>query len=146
MVCCSVVLALCLGSSESERIRAAFLHSMDGYARHAWGHDEIRPLSNRTNDSWGGFGCVLHDALDTAILMGLDELSERIVKQIGSVSFLKNWDAHVFEYTIRYLGSLVSAYQLRGRRDPSLLATASTLGDRLLHAFDNVTGLPFGVV
>lgn len=133
-------------SFEALKVRDAFVHSLEGFSRHAWGHDEIRPVSNRTNDSWGGFGCVLHDALDTALLMRLDEMAERIVRQIATVSFLKDWDAHVFEYTIRYLGSLVSAFQMRGRKDASLLASAEILGGRLLNAFDNQTGLPYGVV
>jgi hypothetical protein len=151
-VCCAMLLLICCfvlfaeSTSRADAVRDAFVHSVDGFARHAWAHDEIRPTTNRTNDSWGGFGCVLHDSLDTALIMGLDKIANRIVDQLGTVSFLKDWDAHVFEYTIRYLGSLLSAFELRGRRDSSLLANAAMIGDRLLSAFNSSTGLPFGVV
>ena len=41
--------------------------------RGAWSHDELRPVTNATNDSWGGWGATLVDGLDTAILMGFTE-------------------------------------------------------------------------
>ena len=45
-------------------------HTWKGYETHAFGHDEIRPVTNRTNDSWGGLAVTLIDALDTLMLMG----------------------------------------------------------------------------
>lgn len=61
------------------RVRSAMRHAFGGYRRHAFGHDEvapppatacggsapfamhtqIRPVTNRTNDSWGGFGVTM---------------------------------------------------------------------------------------
>lgn len=49
-----------------EAVRAAFRHAWAGYRAAAWGHDELRPVTNRTNDSWGGFGVTLVDALGLA--------------------------------------------------------------------------------
>lgn len=147
-----MLLAMLLASAaamghEAEAVREAFRHSMAGYSRHAWGHDEIRPTTNRTNDSWGGFGVYLYDALDTAMVMEENDLADRVVSFLAQGSFLKDWDAHVFEYSIRYLGGALSAYQMRGRRDVSLLANAQILGERLAVAFaTGGNGLPSGIV
>ena len=40
-------------------VKRAFVHAYRGYSKHAFGHDEIRPVTNRTNDSWGGLGATL---------------------------------------------------------------------------------------
>src|SRR6266545_1897685 len=40
------------------RVRAEFLHAWQGYVRHAWGHDELRPVS-RTPRDWYGDGETL---------------------------------------------------------------------------------------
>jgi mannosyl-oligosaccharide alpha-1,2-mannosidase len=151
MLASLLVLALAsVGCASNDRrreaVREAFRHSMSGYARAAWGHDEVRPTTNRTNDSWGGFGVYLFDGLDTAVLMEETELVERAVALLAQRSFLRDWDAHVFEYSIRYLGGALAAYQLRGRRDASLLASAQVLGDCFARAFETSTGLPFGIV
>ena len=47
-----------LTSPEDRRraVRNAFHHAWTGYHRYAWGHDEIRPTTNGTSDSWGGWG------------------------------------------------------------------------------------------
>jgi hypothetical protein len=46
-------------STDASRVRDAFLHAWRGYELHAFGHDEVRPTTNATNDSWGGFGVTL---------------------------------------------------------------------------------------
>src|SRR3712207_9431922 len=53
------------------RVRAEFLHAWRGYERHAWGHDELRPLSKKPHD-WYGEPLYMTqvDALDTLIMMG----------------------------------------------------------------------------
>ena len=61
----------------------AFRHSWNGYERHAWGVDELRPLSNTSNDAWGGFAVTMIDGLDTAYLMGLRAEFSRAVGWLG---------------------------------------------------------------
>eukprot|EP00658_Telonema_sp_P-2_P022051 TRINITY_DN18801_c0_g1_i1.p1 TRINITY_DN18801_c0_g1~~TRINITY_DN18801_c0_g1_i1.p1 ORF type:complete len:427 (-),score=78.72 TRINITY_DN18801_c0_g1_i1:525-1805(-) len=139
-----------LSEWEWEQLRAEvvteFQHAFQGYRKFAWGHDEVRPVSNITNDSWGGFAVTLIDALDTMLLMELREefeLSKEFV--INHVDFDKDWDASFFEYTIRYVGGLVSAYELSG--DRAVLDQAQRVGDRLLKAFEGApTGLPHPIV
>ena len=41
------------------------------YRKHAWGRDELKPVSGRAGDPWGGIGCTLVDSLDVLWLMGM---------------------------------------------------------------------------
>ena len=38
-------------------VKQAFMHAWQGYVRFAFGHDEVHPVTNRTNDSWGSACC-----------------------------------------------------------------------------------------
>ena len=50
----------------------------------------------------------------------------------------------VFETTIRYVGGLLSAYELSG--DEMFVEKTVQLVDRLLPAFDTATGIPYQYV
>jgi hypothetical protein len=56
------------------RVRNEFLHAWRGYKRYAWGHDALKPLSKKPQD-WYGQSLLMTpvDALDTMLLMGLDD-------------------------------------------------------------------------
>lgn len=49
-----------------------------------------------------------------------------------------------FETTIRYLASMLSAYELNGRKDNALLENAKKLGDKLMYSFTSDGPLPYG--
>ena len=51
---------------------AAFKHAWSAYKKHAWGHDELKPMTN-TYEKWFGLGLTLVDSLDTMYIMGLKE-------------------------------------------------------------------------
>ncbi|HEV2864118.1 MAG TPA: glycoside hydrolase family 47 protein [Pyrinomonadaceae bacterium] len=128
------------------RVRAEFLHAWRGYERHAWGHDDLRPLSKTPHD-WYGEPLLTTpvDALGTMILMGLKAEAARTRRHVVEhLSFDKDIYVQNFEITIRHLGGLISAYQLTG--DRRLLALAEDLGTRLLPAFDSPTGIPYRFV
>lgn len=130
----------------AERVRAEFLHAWRGYERHAWGHDELKPLS-KTHRDWYDEPLLMTpvDSLDTMILMGLDEEAAKTRKLIlERLSFDKDIYVQNFEITIRHLGGLLSAYQLTN--DRRFLALAEDLGTRLLPAFDSKTGIPYRFV
>ena len=127
--------------ARQKAVVAAFTHAWEGYRRHAFGHDEIRPTTNATNDSWGGFGAVLIDGLDTMMLMGLDEYVAEARKVVQADDFAKDYSASFFETTIRYLGGLLAAYAASD--DELYLTKAVQLGDALLPAFNSKTGLPY---
>ena len=101
--------------SQNERQRAvveAFLHAWKAYKQHAWGHDELKPLS-RSYSEWFRVGLTLIDSLDTMFLMNLKEEIQEARNWIATkLSFDKNIDVNLFEITIRVLGGLLSTYHL----------------------------------
>jgi mannosidase alpha-like ER degradation enhancer 2 len=127
----------------ADRVRQEFLHAWNGYKRYAWGRDELKPLSKSYHD-WHSVSLYMTpvDALDTMILMGLDDEAAKtrdfVVKNL---SFDQDIYVKNFEITIRMLGGLLSSYQLTG--DKRLLVLAEDLGNRLLPAFNSPTGMPY---
>src|SRR4029079_8701281 len=127
-------------------VKAEFLHAWNGYKKYAWGHDDLKPLSKTYHD-WYTQPLLMTpvDALDTMILMGLNEEAagtrEYIVRNL---TFDKNISVQNFEITIRLLGGLLSSYQMTG--DKRLLVLAEDLGNRLLPAFNSPTGMPYRFV
>src|SRR5687768_12150991 len=116
----------------AQRVKEEFLHAWNGYKRHAWGHDELRPLS-RDGKDWHAASLLMTpvDTLDTLLLMGLTEEAETTRAFIvENLRFDHDIEVKNFEITIRILGGLLSAHQMTG--DPRLLALADDLGRRLL--------------
>jgi mannosidase alpha-like ER degradation enhancer 2 len=125
------------------QIRAQFLHAWNSYHQYAWGHDELRPLSNQPFD-WYGASLLMTpvDALDTLIVMGLTQQADEDRHLIDTqLSFDKDIYVKNFEITIRMLGGLLSSYELT--HDPRLLALADDLGTRLLPVVNSPTGMPY---
>lgn len=133
-------------AESARQVRAEFVHAWEGYKKHAWGHDALKPLSGQPHD-WYGPSLALTpiDALDSLILLGLTEEAEATRRFIDtSVSFDQDVFVSNFEITIRLLGGLLSAHQLTG--DPRLLELAEDLAKRLSPAFDSPTGMPYRFV
>ncbi|KAL2539090.1 Mannosyl-oligosaccharide 1 [Abeliophyllum distichum] len=128
-----------------EKVKDAMIHAWSSYERYAWGHDELQPQSKNGVDSFGGLGATLIDSLDTLYIMGLDEQFQRAREWIAnSLDFNKNYDASVFETTIRVVGGLLSAYDLSG--DEVFLEKAKDIADRLLPAWNTPSGIPYNVI
>lgn len=130
----------------AQRVRQEFLHAWNGYKQYAWGHDELRPLSQTYYD-WYGTSLYMTpvDALDTMILMGLNKQADEDRALIDDhLSFDKDIYVKNFEITIRMLGGLLSSYELT--KDNRLLALAEDLANRLLPAFNSPTGMPYAYV
>ena len=127
----------------AERVRAEILHAWRAYERHAWGHDELRPVTKTAHD-WHGESLLMTpvDSLDTLILAGLDEEAAKAKAIIVErLSFDRDVTVKNFEITIRLLGGLLSGYQMTG--DARLLRLAEDLGNRLLPVFESPTGMPY---
>src|SRR5204863_6181755 len=127
-------------------VKAECLHAWDGYKKHAWGHDDLKPLS-KTYQDWYTQPLLMTpvDALDTMIIMGLKGEAARTRQYItDNLSFDKDIYVQNFEVTIRLLGGLLSSYQLTG--DKRLLHLAEDLGNRLLPVFNSPTGVPYRYV
>ena len=127
----------------AEQVRREFMHAWNAYKTHAWGHDDLRPLSKSFRD-WHEKPLLMTpvDALSTMLLMGFDDEAKRTRDYIAAnLSFDHDISVKNFEITIRILGGLLSAYQLS--KDERLLALAEDLGNRLLPAFNSPTGMPY---
>jgi mannosyl-oligosaccharide alpha-1,2-mannosidase len=129
----------------------AFLSSYKTYKKYAWGLDELQPITrngkNWNDDPVNSMSLSIIDALATLHLMGQTELLEDALKYVKEKLFF-NRDVSIsaFETTIRVVGSLLSIYELRGEKDPAILAKAVDIADRLLFAYNTTTGLPHQTV
>eukprot|EP01079_Euglenida_sp_SAG-EU17-18_P005832 gene5832-1039_t len=142
-----------LVAEQRSRVKAAFARAWGGYTRYAFGHDELSPLTNATNDSWGGFGITLVDSLDTLILMGMQEEFQQALSHVARINYNVDVRVSFFETTIRHLGypiflplvavskGLLSAYELS--QEPILLQKALELGECLLPAFNSSSGIAY---
>ena len=145
-----VICVIC-GSCFAQRklpaeVKAEFLHAWNAYKKHAWGHDDLKPLS-KTHHDWYAQPLLMTpvDALDTMILMGLTDEAAATQKYIlENLSFDKDIEVQNFEITIRLLGGLLTNYQLTN--DKRFLNLAEDLGNRLLPAFNSPTGMPYRYV
>ncbi|KAF4347571.1 hypothetical protein G4B88_009927 [Cannabis sativa] len=130
-----------------EKVKDAMLHAWNSYVKYAWGQDELQPQSKSGVNSFGGLGATLVDSLDTLYIMGLHEQFEKAREWVAnSLDFNKNYEASVFETTIRsrVVGGLLSAYDLSN--DQLFLDKAKDIADRLLPAWDTPSGIPYNII
>lgn len=127
-----------------QAVKAAFEHSWNGYKQNAWMYDEVAPLSGKAKNPFGGMGATLVDTLDTLHIMGMDKEFKEALSSLKKIDFSvsKLIEVNVFETTIRYLGGLLSAYDVSGHRHKILLDKATALGEMLYLAFDTPNRMP----
>jgi endoplasmic reticulum Man9GlcNAc2 1,2-alpha-mannosidase len=122
----------------------AIRHSWKGYKQFAFGHDNLKPISQTYSD-WFGLGLTIVDSLDTLYIANmLDEYEEAKSWVESSLQLDVNRDVNLFETTIRVLGGLLSIYHLAG--DEVFLAKAVELGNRLMPCFESPSSIPFSDV
>jgi len=140
-------------TQRAHAVKDAFLHAYRGYEKHAFPHDELKPVSNGSIDNFNGWGVTIIDSLDTMVLMGLTDEIQRAIPIVERTDFslklvssgpngIISQDAYApfFETVIRYLGGLLSAYALT--QESIFLQKADELGTKLSPAFDTPSGLP----
>lgn len=133
-------------SAMADAVKQEFLHAWNGYKAHAWGHDDLKPLS-KTHHDWHVHSLLMTpvDAFSTMKIMGLDtQAAEAKALIFEQLRFDYDMKVQAFEINIRLLGGLLSAYQLDG--DHRFLNLAKELADRLLPVFDSPTGMPYRYV
>lgn len=125
-------------------VKRSFEHSWEGYKKHAWLQDEVTPLTGTYKNGYGAWGATLVDSLDTLWIMGLKKDFAVAVASLKKVDFTSSPldTINVFETTIRYLGGLLSAYDVSEGQYPQLLEKAIELGDMLYVAFDTPNHMP----
>ncbi|PSS29750.1 hypothetical protein PHLCEN_2v2898 [Hermanssonia centrifuga] len=128
----------------ANRVKDAFVTAYLAYEQNAYPHDELLPGTNGHADRLNGWGATTVDGIDTMVLMGLHEMSNKTVQHVAQLTFDRDQSVQFFETVIRYLGGFLSAYALT--KNPVFLARADDLGRKLLPAFNTPSGLPtFGV-
>eukprot|EP01060_Flectonema_neradi_P030909 TRINITY_DN4577_c0_g1_i2.p1 TRINITY_DN4577_c0_g1~~TRINITY_DN4577_c0_g1_i2.p1 ORF type:complete len:750 (+),score=148.98 TRINITY_DN4577_c0_g1_i2:45-2294(+) len=135
---------------QREAVKEAFTYSWEAYKEHAWGHDELKPIS-KTYKDWGptgeGLGLTILDSVSTIWIMGLKDEFERVrewVKNDMKVSIPVR--VSQFETTIRLVGGLLSAYELSGEKHKEFLEKAVELADILLYAYQTPNGVPSALI
>ena len=94
-----------------------FGHAYEGYLRHAYPYDELRPLSCDGVDTWGSYSLTLIDALDTLAVVGNHSEFRRVYRLVTSerVNFDSDINVSVFETNIRIVGGLLGAHLMAKR-------------------------------
>ncbi|USP73594.1 glycoside hydrolase family 47 protein [Curvularia clavata] len=125
-------------------VRDVFERTWDSYRTFAWAQDELKPITAEGEESFGGWGATLVDSLDTLWIMGLRDEFDEAVEAVAMIDFGRTnlTSISVFETTIRYLGGLLSAYDMSEM--PILLEKAIQLGEMLYRAFDTTNNTPLG--
>jgi hypothetical protein len=78
-------------------------HSWKGYESHAWGWDELHPISKTGSNLTrvGGVGYQIVDALDTFLVMGLEEEYKRAAGWVRSnLDWEKDAEFSTFEVSL----------------------------------------------
>lgn len=153
--------------SRQGKVKKAFIHAWSGYRNYSMGYDELMPMSRSGVDSLGGLGATVVDSLDTAMIMGIEDIvseagiwiEKHLMERIN-----QKGQVNLFETTIRVLGGLLSAFHLsggeqgtardwgstitfKGPKSDIYLETAKKLADRLLSAFtSSPTSVPYSDV
>ncbi|XP_051125097.1 mannosyl-oligosaccharide 1,2-alpha-mannosidase MNS3 isoform X2 [Andrographis paniculata] len=147
--------------ARQQKVKEAFIHAWSGYRNYSMGYDELMPISRRGIDGLGGLGATIVDALDTAMIMELDQVVQEagtwIEKHLPE-RIQEKGQVNLFETTIRVVGGLLSAYHLsggehggnastKGPKPAVYLDNARNLADRLLLAFtSSPSAIPFSDV
>ncbi|KAI9659250.1 MAG: hypothetical protein M1829_006590 [Trizodia sp. TS-e1964] len=125
-------------------VKDAFRHAWDGYRGYAWLSDELTPVSGSHKNPFCGWAATLVDALDTLWIMGLKEEFSMAVDAVAKIDFTttSRSDIPLFETTIRYLGGLLSAYDISGQKHVTLKYKAVELAEILMGVFDTPNRMP----
>ncbi|KAF2845871.1 glycoside hydrolase family 47 protein [Plenodomus tracheiphilus IPT5] len=131
-----------------------FRISWEGYYKYAFPNDELKPVTNGFSNSRNGWGASAVDALSTALVMGQKDIVNQIIEHIPTI----NWsetpiEVSLFETTIRYLGGMLSGYDLlKGpladladdqNNVDALLTQSINLANNLSYAFETPSGMPY---
>ncbi|KAI8326340.1 seven-hairpin glycosidase [Martensiomyces pterosporus] len=129
--------------SRAQAIKDGFIYAWEGYKKYAYGSDEIDVLGKIPRTTRNGWGATLVDALDTLWIMGLKDEFWMARNFVANIDFRKDGGqlTKVFETNIRYVGGLLSAYELS--EDSVFLQKAVELADILMPAFNTPLGLPW---
>src|SRR5438132_8851134 len=84
------------GDDLAERVRSEFLFSWQAYEKYAWGHDELRPISQTPRDWYGEVLMVTrNESMDELVLMTVMEEANKARNLIAAkLKFFKDISVH----------------------------------------------------
>ncbi|KAJ7033752.1 glycoside hydrolase family 47 protein [Mycena alexandri] len=124
-----------------------FHTSYSAYKQYAFGHDDLSPVSKGFSDGRNGWGASIVDAMPTMVVMGLDDFVTEAVNFSAHIDFSKSKTSDtvsIFETTIRYVGGLLSAYELSGEKYPILVQKAKEVADKMAYGWVGNNSIPYG--
>ncbi|KDQ58337.1 glycoside hydrolase family 47 protein [Jaapia argillacea MUCL 33604] len=130
-------------------VKQIFTDSYEAYRKYAFGHDDVSPVSMGYSDGRNGWGASIIDAMSTMVVMGLNDYFDEAVNFTSKIDFSKSQTpdtVSVFETTIRYVGGLLSSYELSSTKYPVLIQKAKEVADKLVYAWVGVNDIPFGYI
>ncbi|KAF2824742.1 glycoside hydrolase [Ophiobolus disseminans] len=141
-------------ADRAQAVADVFKTSWEGYYKYAFPNDELKPVTNGASNSRNGWGASAVDALSTALIMGEKEIVNQIITYIPVINFGSTGsEVSLFETTIRYLGGMLSGYDLlsgplahlaNNKADVEALLTQSIhLANNLSFAFESPSGIPY---
>jgi len=145
----------------AEAVIEMFRFAWNGYYTYAFPNDDLKPVNNSFGNSRNGWGATAVDALDTAIIMEQVDIVNQILDFVPTIDFTKTGNGvrqgaslsvSLFETNIRYLGGMLSSYDLlkgpfeylgvEEEKVDKLLEQCVVLADVLKFAFDTPSGIP----
>jgi mannosyl-oligosaccharide alpha-1,2-mannosidase len=145
-------------ATRAAAVKEAYQYAFNAFVEYAWGYDELQPLTKTGTNDWYGWGVTIVDGLDTAVIMELKDEVTKMLAWISTVDFATtpDGDVEMFDITIRYLGGLLSSYDLLksgqfyndydSDQIDALLSQAKVLADKLAYGFLTPTGIAAGYV
>ncbi|PWN46081.1 seven-hairpin glycosidase [Ceraceosorus guamensis] len=135
-------------AARADAIKQAYRTSYEGYLTYARGQDSLLPLSKRGTGGFGNWGATMIDSLTTSYLMGFKDLFDESRRFVRTVDFTKTSQSEIsiFETNIRYIGALLSAYELSGKQYKTFINQATKIGDRVLAGWVGNNDLPYNTL
>ncbi|KAJ3715126.1 glycoside hydrolase family 47 protein [Lentinula raphanica] len=136
-------------------VKQMFVDSYNAYKTYAWGHDDLLPVSASFTDGRNGWGASIVDGMATMAcppyIMGLDDFFEEAVNFTQFINFNESQvieTVSIFETSIRYVGGLLSAYELSGKQHQILVDKAKEVADKMAYAWQTYPGqtIPYGEI
>ncbi|KAJ7185571.1 seven-hairpin glycosidase [Mycena filopes] len=109
-----------------------FTTSYAAYKQFAFGHDDLSPVSKGFSDGRNGWGASIVDAMPT---MDLFQEAVNFSANIDFSTSKTGSTVSLFETTIRYVGGLLSSYELSGEQFPILVTKAQQVADKMAFAW-----------
>ncbi|KAJ7728424.1 glycoside hydrolase family 47 protein [Mycena maculata] len=133
-------------SCHRDAAKQFFVTSYNAYKGFAFGHDDLAPVSETLSDGRNGWVASIVDAMvrlyASSSMWFSQDIFEEATNFSSKIDFSKSQTSDTT--TIRYVGGLLSSYELSGKKYPALVAKAQALADKMTFAWIGDNAVPFG--